>query len=189
VPSLQGTYEKLALNQELFKRGAHADSIMGARKFTDEEAKRFDDDLHASYLRFVELAAHGRNKKPEEMEELAQGRTWLGDKALELGLVDKLGGFDAAIALAKEKAGIPAGDPVTIKQYEREVDLFTAFRRDEDEDEDAPDLGAVLVQKLLEQSGYAPLLRRLPAFTPFARAVLDGRERMFPMMEYRVEVH
>ena len=101
---------------DFFKRGAHADSIMGARKFTDDEAKRFDDDLHASYARFVELAAHGRNKKPEEMEEVAQGRTWLGDKALELGW------WTSWRLRRGHRAGEgggqhPAGDPVTLKQY------------------------------------------------------------------------
>ena len=47
----------------------------------------------------------------------------------------------------------------------------------------------MLVQKLLERSAYAPLLRRLPGFTPFARAVVNGQERVFPMMEYQVDVH
>lgn len=56
-----------------------------------------------SYKRFVELAAKGRHKTYEELEPVAQGRTWMGDEALQKGLVDRLGGIEAAIALAKRR--------------------------------------------------------------------------------------
>ena len=77
VPSLGGLYEKLALNNETFKKGAHADALIAARLMSEDEAKRFDDDLMRSYNRFVELAAKGRDMNVEAMQEVAQGRTWL----------------------------------------------------------------------------------------------------------------
>ena len=38
---------------------------------------------------------------------MAKGRVWTGRQALDLGLVDKLGGLEEAITLAKEEAGLP----------------------------------------------------------------------------------
>lgn len=110
VPSLGGLYDKMGLNNETFKVGEHADALIAARKFTEAEAKRWDEDLLASYNRFVSLAAEGRKMELAKMQELAQGRTWLGSEAKDNGLVDALGGFPAAIALAREKANIPAGE-------------------------------------------------------------------------------
>jgi iron complex outermembrane receptor protein len=62
--------------------------------------------LPISYNRFVSLAAEGRKMNPEKMQELAQGRTWLGSDAKANGLVDELGGFPKAIEVARAKANI-----------------------------------------------------------------------------------
>lgn len=43
----------------------------------------------------------------EEMEEVAQGRVWTGNDAVSRGLVDAIGGFSRAVAIAKQKANIP----------------------------------------------------------------------------------
>lgn len=48
----------------------------------------------------------------EKMEDVAQGRVWTGKAALEHGLVDTLGGISKAIAIAKQKAGIPEDQKV-----------------------------------------------------------------------------
>lgn len=50
---------------------------------------------------------------------MAQGRVWSGRRAAELGLVDVVGGFNRAVALAKEAAGIPADQPVRLQEYSR----------------------------------------------------------------------
>jgi protease-4 len=50
------------------------------------------------YKQFVARVAAGRHKTPADIQPLAQGRVWTGSKAKELGLVDDIGGLDAAIA-------------------------------------------------------------------------------------------
>ena len=55
-------------------------------------------------------AAFSRNKTIESMEEVAQGRVWTGQDAHGHGLVDYVGGFDKAVEVAKELAGIPEKD-------------------------------------------------------------------------------
>lgn len=59
-----------------------------------------------TYRHFLNLVARGRDMAPERVEELAEGRVWLGDRALDLGLVDLLGDEQAAVARAAELAGL-----------------------------------------------------------------------------------
>lgn len=63
----------------------------------------------------------------EKLEEVAQGRVWTGKQALEKGLVDVLGGFSQALAIAKEKAGIPLGQRVTLVEFSRETPSIGAL--------------------------------------------------------------
>jgi protease-4 len=181
VPNLSGMYDKLALNHEIIKRGAHADALMGARALTPEEAKIFDEEVLRTYHFFVELAAKGRNQTPAEMEEVAQGRSWLGQRAIELDLVDRLGGLDAAVALAKEQAQIPANESVRLEVIERRRGWLTQFFGGGDEEEQA----ARALHQAIRASGFAPLLKQLGPLTP---ALLE-RHRLFALAEYEVRMH
>ena len=58
------------------------------------------------YDRFVNLVARGRDMTPEAVNEVGQGRVWLGSQALEIGLVDELGDLANAIEIAAELAGL-----------------------------------------------------------------------------------
>ncbi len=62
--------------------------------------------IDAGYQQFLETVAKGRNMTTEEVHEIAQGRIWSGEKALELGLVDQLGGLEQAISAAGEIAKV-----------------------------------------------------------------------------------
>jgi protease-4 len=68
-------------------------------------------DVYSEFLRGV---AEGRNMKVEAVDKIAQGRVWSGERARQLGLVDELGGLDAAISAAKTLAKIPAGERVSL---------------------------------------------------------------------------
>lgn len=189
IPNLKGTYEKLGLNQEVFTRGAHADSLNGSRPMSEEEAKTFDTALKASYDRFVELASKGRKKTHEQLEEVAQGRTWLGKLAIDKGLIDKLGGFDAAIALAKEKANLPAGDTVKLVSYEkRKSFLQQLLSRDDDDDVATRALDQAL-SHAMEVSGLRAVVAPAAGLTVVARQMLQRHETLFPMAEYQLDVH
>src|SRR5262249_12040772 len=70
--------------------------------------------MEAFYQDFVSKAAKGRKKTYEEIHEVAQGRVWTGAEALKVGLVDKLGGLDVAIAEAKQRAKIGKDQEVSL---------------------------------------------------------------------------
>ncbi len=191
VPNLKGTYEKLGLNDEVFTRGAHADELNGTRPMDEGEAKRFDDALLASYTRFVELAAQGRHKTHEQMEEIAQGRTWLGKDALGNGLVDKLGGMQTAVNFAKEKAGLKVDEPVKLVSFEEHKTFLQQLLADEDDD-DEPAIDAAVdaaLSRAFEQSGLRRVLAPASGLSSMARAILERKETLLLMPEYRVDVH
>ncbi len=187
VPNLGGLYEKLGLNNETFKVGEHADMLIAARKFSDAEAKQWDTDLFASYNRFVSLAADGRKMGKDKMQELAQGRTWLGSEAKENGLIDELGGFPAAIKLAREKASIPAGETVALKLFDRKKSFLEELLNRDSEDEESPELAVTLLSKTIEASGLRPLFKKVPGLSGLTREVVTGKNTLFPMAEYQVD--
>jgi protease-4 len=66
------------------------------------------------YKTFVGRVADGRGKKPEDIQPIAQGRVWTGAKAKELGLVDAIGGLDAALEEARTLAKVDATADIEI---------------------------------------------------------------------------
>ena len=77
-----------------------------------------------TYEKFVSKVANNRNMEYEDVLPIAGGRIWAGYKALELGLVDKIGGLDDAIQSAAEKVDI---DNFSIKNYKKPMDPFDVF--------------------------------------------------------------
>tara|TARA_B100000029_G_scaffold299619_2_gene292558 strand:+ start:438 stop:2243 length:1806 start_codon:yes stop_codon:yes gene_type:complete len=66
--------------------------------------KIFESWGNRAYERFISVVSESRNLTPEYVKTIAGGRVWIGSKAVELGLVDELGGIDAAIEKAAELA-------------------------------------------------------------------------------------
>ena len=96
--------KRIGVGIETASRGAHAGSESLFRPFTDEERAGLADMMRVWYRQFLERVAEGRNLTVERVDELARGRVYSGDEAQALGLVDSLGGFQAALARARQLA-------------------------------------------------------------------------------------
>jgi protease-4 len=112
-----GTFGMLGMSIEPLSIGRHAEMNSPVRPYSEEERAKVDEQLRAFYDQFVEKVAASRRKTPEEIDAIAQGRVWTGRQAKALGLVDALGGLDKAVAIAKERAKIPAGERVELVVY------------------------------------------------------------------------
>ena len=77
-----------------------------------------------TYNKFVSKVAENRNMTYEDVLPIAGGRIWAGYKALELGLVDKIGGLDQALKSAAERAGV---EDFEVKNYKKPMDPFDVF--------------------------------------------------------------
>jgi protease-4 len=92
---------------------------MGApwRDETDEERAKEQGIVDAFYAAFVRRVARGRQLGEERVRELATGEVWLGEQAVDLGLVDEIGDLERAVELAAEAAGVPARSaPVRLRR-------------------------------------------------------------------------
>jgi protease-4 len=95
-----------------------------ARPFNEEESVMIQTYVERGYDTFTERCAEGRGKTKAEIDAIGQGRVWTGKQALELGLVDQLGGIDDAVKIAAELAGI---DDYSLGEYPAKKDFFTQF--------------------------------------------------------------
>lgn len=87
------------------------------RPYGKDARARIETSMTRTYDKFIDLVSKGRDMKPQDVQELAQGRVWTGAQALENGLVDYLGGMDVATTRAKELAQIAKLRPVTLEIF------------------------------------------------------------------------
>lgn len=99
-------YRRLRIRREVIQRGIRAGFWAEDAPFSETERQALQQSLEVAYGRFKARVAEGRGMEPTRVEENARGRIWTGRQALERGLVDELGGFEAALQRAKRLAGL-----------------------------------------------------------------------------------
>ncbi len=130
----KGFSGKLGMSSDLVKRGDHADLGFGvtlpllgiqvpARNLSAEERREAEKFVLRWYDRFVSKVAAGREMPEARVREIAQGRVWSGTQGRENGLVDRIGGLDAAIDLARHMAGVE-DQPFQIREIPENRGLF-----------------------------------------------------------------
>ena len=105
-PNVQGLTEKIGLDFDVVKTNRFADFGTPGRPLNADESSLMQMMVNEGYDLFLERCAQGRGMTKEEVDKVGQGRVWTGADALELGLVDELGGLDRALEIAVEKAGV-----------------------------------------------------------------------------------
>jgi protease-4 len=106
------------------------------RAFDDSEEERFSKVLDVVYDTFVARVAEGRGTTKERVQEVARGRVWTGEDAHAVGLVDTLGGIPAALAAARELAGIERGARLNTKPFPKRVSPLAPMRGAKNESSD-----------------------------------------------------
>lgn len=159
--SLRGLYQKLGLTEEVVQRGRNARLFSSSQPWDAEERARVRELNRAFYSTFVAKAAEGRQRTEAQIEAVAQGRVWTGLESLEAGLVDRLGDLSAAIALAREKAGIAQGQEVELLVVPEPKGFFELLLERQEED--------VAVRLLGVNARGLALLRGLAEAGPIAR--------------------
>lgn len=102
--------DKVGLRAESIKSGPYKDTGNPMRDMSDRERAVIQGLVDDIFDQFVGAVAQGRELANEAVLELADGRIYTGRQALELGLVDQLGGYVDAVELAGELGGI-SGKP------------------------------------------------------------------------------
>ena len=148
----------LGITHDTLARGANADFFSTLDHFSPEQAEQYERLMLRIYDAFVGHVAEGREMSREAVDAVAQGRIWTGKQALELGLVDQLGGLDVALDLARQQAGLGPGETTGIDFYPRPPSLMDFLSQNLE-----PFMGRPPTESLLMRSlPKAPMPLELP---------------------------
>jgi protease-4 len=123
-----GIGEKIGHTSDHVKVGEKADYGFGFRfllfgpqlprqKLPEEDMKRVKTAMLDFYGLFLDKVSEGRGIPRDQVDRVAQGRVFSGIDGIEAGLVDEIGGLDAAITAARRAAGIADGEPFDVVEY------------------------------------------------------------------------
>ncbi len=127
--------DKLGMNTTTLKRGENAGMLTIYRPWTTAERKKIQEQVYAAYDKFTQQVADGRGMTQKEVKDLAGGRIYSGQQALEKGLVDQLGGLRKAIEIACQATGLEE-EAVTFSVYPKwwqgllKMDITALLRHD-----------------------------------------------------------
>ena len=111
IPEFSKVTDKVGVNFVSISSNKHSDMYSLMRPFDAEETANMQAYIEDIYGRFVGLVAEGRSLEEARVDELAQGRVWVGTDAIGIGLVDEIGGLREAVDYAASLAGyVSKGD-------------------------------------------------------------------------------
>ena len=114
VPNISEFADRIGINAEQVGTNKRSVNYSLFEPMSDDFYQVTKEGIERVYVTFVTKVAEGRNLSYEEVDQIAQGRVWTGEQALDIGLVDALGGLEDAIKLA---ASIVELDEYRIRSY------------------------------------------------------------------------
>jgi len=123
IPNVKDLFQKLGIGFHIIKSGKYKDTGSPYRDMTPEERQYLQNFVNDAYQQFVDVVAKERKMDRKKVLEIADGRVFTGQQALELGLVDVLGDFEDAVQIAQRMAGIK-GEPVLIRFPKRRFTIW-----------------------------------------------------------------
>jgi protease-4 len=107
IPNMEGFFKnKLGITFDGAKTHQYADMMTVSRPLTDQEKRIIQGYVDEFYDGFKERVAEGRKMTPAQVDSVGQGRVWTGVDAKARGLVDEIGGLEAAIDAAAALANL-----------------------------------------------------------------------------------
>ena len=122
-----GLWDRLGLNWDSVSYGANADLWSFNEAFDADQSALMNELIDETYTAFLQRVAEGRDMPVEEVREIAKGRAWTGLEALELGLVDDLGGLSDALTYTAKDLGAETAadlDIVVLPRPENPLEQF-----------------------------------------------------------------
>lgn len=105
IPNMEAFFKnKLGITFDQVTTAPHADGINVVRPLDEKEKQLVQASIDRIYIQFMQRVAAGRHMSIVNVDSIAQGRVWSGSDARDIGLVDRLAGFDEAIAAAAKMA-------------------------------------------------------------------------------------
>ncbi|MEO0340936.1 MAG: signal peptide peptidase SppA [Bacteroidota bacterium] len=174
VPAVGPALDKmLGIDYDTVKTGPLAqDALTPIFELEPGIAKKWQKDTEDGYRTFLQRVADGRGMTPEEVDKVAQGRVWTGSKATTLGLVDKVGSLDRAIASAVSMAELDEYRVVTYPKVKDPVQQ--------------------LIDEILNPAGMSRTVSKLekdfPLLAPYYSAMIEIQKARGPQAKMMIDV-
>ncbi|WP_289053562.1 signal peptide peptidase SppA [Carboxylicivirga marina] len=127
IPNAEGLTKKLGVSFDGVKTNEFADMPSITRPFRKEERELLQAYIVKGYDTFIGRCADGRETTKEAIDEIGQGRVWSGVNAIDINLVDEIGGLNKAIELAKEAAEL---DEYRMVELPKAIDPIEQFMKE-----------------------------------------------------------
>lgn len=125
LPNMQSFFNnKLGVTFDAVKTSENADALSVTKPLTPMQRQYIQNEVDTIYHDFKSRVAEGRKKSMEFVDSIGQGRVWSGTRALQLGLIDRIGGLDAAVASAASLAKIK---DYRLREYPDPPGLFDQY--------------------------------------------------------------
>lgn len=120
IPNFKKLSEKVGVNIEGISLGKFADLYSLTAEMTPERKEKIYNSNLKVYNEFLNKVAYGRNLPLNDVEKIAQGKVWLGEEAINIGLVDSIGGINTTIETLASDLNIQENYSVTEIPYEED---------------------------------------------------------------------
>ena len=117
---------KLKITTDQIKTNKNIGEIDPFRPLEEDEKKLVQRGVNQIYTEFLSIVAEGRSMSTEEVDKLARGRVFYGDKGKELDLIDIVGEFNDAIKLAAELAEIEDYQIIEYPKQKTEIERIVS---------------------------------------------------------------
>lgn len=160
--------ETVGLTFDVVKTNKNADFGSLTEPLTDYQKELMQKYVGNTYNDFTALVARTRGLRQSYVDSIGQGRVWAGADAIEIGLVDELGGLDKAIAYAAEKANLT---DYSLKDYPKQKDMMEILLSGSVQE---PYTKALLKKKLGKNYTYIETVENM--------SKLDGVQALMPFL-------
>ncbi|MBR3387452.1 MAG: signal peptide peptidase SppA [Bacteroidales bacterium] len=174
IPEFSKTAGKLGVNVVTVGSNKHSDMYSLMRPFDAEETANMQLYVEDIYEKFVGIVAEARKLEVAQVDDMAQGRVWVGTDALELGLVDEIGGLRDAVNYAASLAGFVNKSDYKVKTFPQPLSSAEQF------------------MQMLMGDREAPSIFAGTPFEEFGKALKDLREnepsKVYARLPYDIQI-
>ena len=174
IPEFSKTAAKVGVNFVTVGSNKHSDMYSLMRPFDAEEAANMQLYVEDIYDKFVGIVAEARKLEVAQVDDMAQGRVWVGTDALDLGLVDEIGGLREAVNYAASLAGFVNKSDYKVKCYPQPLSSTDQ------------------IMQMLSSRKEAPSILAGTPFEDFGKALKDLREnepsKVYARLPYDIQI-
>jgi protease-4 len=153
IPNMEGFFkQKLGVTFDGVKTGPFADMPSVSRPLNEVEKRFIQNSVDTIYHTFKTRVSEGRKKSMVDVDSIAQGRVWTGERALGIGLVDKLGNIQDAVNSAARMAKLK---DYRVKEYPERKSFIESILGDKKEE-----IKSVAIKEEIGEEQY-DILKRL----------------------------